>query len=116
MWGNNRNVPGGGKPTEERRREYGPARAVGKTEKAMADVEQLEQEERNEELREGLPEKEDEVWKHRIRKDGTRLPGTVEVSVCRNPKGQFANLARERAAYFGIMTGRDVPPPARRKV
>lgn len=113
MWGNSRQPPGA-KPTEERKREYGPAHAVGKTEKAMADAEQLEQEERDKKLREGLPEKEDEVWRHRIRKDGTRLPGTVEVKVCRNPKGQFAKLAQERAAYLGIMTGRDVPPPRRK--
>jgi len=114
MYGNNRNLPGGGKPTEERLREFDQAHAVGGCQLATHEAGQKAQAEK--ERKEAIPKVAREAWKRR-KKGGVRPPGRIEVEVCRNAKGRFSRLLtpQELAARYGLMTGRDIPPPPRRR-
>lgn len=111
MHGNNRNLPGGGKPTAERKREYASGYAVGTV---LIGIHEDAQRKQAKKEKGTVPNKHLETWPYPTRKDGTRRSGDREVELCRL-KGRFASLSQARAAHFGMKTGSDIPPPARRK-
>lgn len=113
MHGNNRNLPGGGKPTAERKREYASGHAVGKVLLGVHEDAQRKQVKREKEEKRTFPNKHLETWPYPIRKDGTRRSGDREVELCRL-KGRFASLSQARAAHFGMKTGSDILPPRRK--